>query len=144
MLAVGVSYVEALRSGQWHFRAGHAPSSRPPLEPIHLTPDQCRSYFQMLQADRDRTEAFFAHRPMLRVDFEDLTIDPSAELTRIQAFLGVRFPLRAPAFKKQATRPLRDRIANYAELEAAFADTPWAVFFQTSEFPPDSSAYSRT
>ncbi len=62
------------------------------------------------------------------VYYEDLAGSYEDEITRIQAFLGVAYEPVKPPTSKRPSQPLSEQIANYPEIKAQLAGTPWAAF----------------
>jgi LPS sulfotransferase NodH len=97
---------------------------------IRLDYDECLERFVWAQETKERYDAYFSDHPLLDVTYERLCEDRDGQCRRIQEFLGVDLrPLR-PSTYKQAQLPLATAIANYAELKARFAGTPWECFFE--------------
>jgi LPS sulfotransferase NodH len=97
---------------------------------IHLPVAVVQAFF----VDQSRNlkfiaEHFRSHR-YLRVSYEELVSNFAAHYEEIQQFLELTIhPVPKPRTLKQSRLRMRDAIENYAELQGAFAHTPWADFF---------------
>lgn len=121
-----LSFELAARTGVWQSRSGW---TRDP-GPLTLNDDHCRQVFERTrQWARECDERFAGH---VRIDlyYEDLVRDRAGEMGRVYDALGVEPRDVAPATRRQGTRPLSESIANYADLKARFAGTPWAEYFE--------------
>jgi hypothetical protein len=103
-----------------------------PVEPITLSIESCRREFEYARVAKERADALFAGQPMLQVGYEELVRNRAVEMARVQRFLGVDVDEPATSIVRQSRGSLAEAIANYAELEHAFRDTEWAVFFDDS------------
>ena len=88
-----------------------------------------RRYFERVRGFEQKYGRMFGGCETLALAYEDLADRYEDETGRVQRFLGVEEePLRSRTVV-QEVRPLSEAIVNYAALEAAFASTPWADFF---------------
>jgi LPS sulfotransferase NodH len=126
ILRTHLSRERAIRTDEWA-RLDDAPR---PETPIHLDYERCLADFEQTRRWEEEMDAFFAGREMLQLTYEALVADMTGEMDRVQAFLGVPRRDLTPLTKKQAQKPLSAAIANYDELKARFAGTPWAAFFE--------------
>jgi len=98
-------------------------------EPITVSVDECRLYFAWVEENAAQYGSAFGDHPTLTIYYEDLLADREAVLHELQMLVGLRpRPLRV-ATRQQNPEPLRELIANYDELRAAFKDTKYAEFF---------------
>lgn len=72
-----------------------------------------------------RAWASSAGRPYLHVDFADLAAEPDATMARVFAFLGVPPRAANSPLEKSIQRPVHEMIANFGDVRAALAHTPW-------------------
>jgi LPS sulfotransferase NodH len=118
-----VSLLQAQQTRAWGFAGGGQPAAPPP---VTVTVAGLREnirrngvfYRRILRTVK------WTRQPYLQVAYEDLFDE--AEIGRILAFIGVE-PFQTPPqsrFKKQSRRTLRDRIANYDDLQASLQGTP--------------------
>jgi LPS sulfotransferase NodH len=96
---------------------------------IHLTPEECRHYFQRVDALAEETEAAFAQHRTLDLTYEDLQGSRDRELARIARFLHVPEAPVSTRMQKQIRFPASDVVANYTELKDCFKQTKWHAFF---------------
>jgi LPS sulfotransferase NodH len=96
---------------------------------IHLTPEECRRYFQRVDASAEEAEAVFAHHHTLDLTYEDLLGSRERELERIARFLNVPEVPVSTRMQKQIRSPASEVVANYTELKDCFKQTKWYVFF---------------
>jgi len=93
------------------------------------SPPQLLRKFAQTRAWEQAGDVRFAAQPRLSVHYEDLVADPDASFRRLTTFLGVDYLPPRTRLRKQNEAPLRSLLANYDALEAQFADTEWATFF---------------
>lgn len=98
-----------------------------------LSRDECMTLFGYVQRQEARYDMLFAGHPKRTLYYEDIVAAPEQELGVVQEFLAVTpQPLTVTA-RRQNPEPLRDLLANYDELRAAFRATPYAPFFEERE-----------
>lgn len=103
---------------------------RPAEKPaVVLTREQCNHWFFRTNHEVTRVDEMFAGHPTLEVYYEDMLADREGAFTRVQEFVGVEPQTLQVSLRRQNPEPLRELIANYAELRAAFAGAPEEVFF---------------
>lgn len=125
MLHTHLSRARAERSNRWVNTSGELEETGP----IVLDYAECLADFERTrqwEADADR---FFAGRELVELFYEDLAADTEAHMARLQAVLGVEPMALAPQTHQQRKQPLSAAIANYGELQARFAGSPWEGFF---------------
>jgi len=98
-------------------------------QPIALSLDECRFYFNWVEQNAAQYDDAFKGHPLVTLYYEDLVGDRRRRLEEVQKFLGVRPQSLPVATRQQNPEPLRELIANYDELRAAFKDTKYAEFF---------------
>jgi LPS sulfotransferase NodH len=98
--------------------------------PIRLEVETCREHFAWVRMGEQECETFFKGHAVKDIYYEDLVASQDQEMDDIQKFLGLRPERVSPRTARQRTGSLSELIANYEELRHAFADTPWAHFFQ--------------
>lgn len=114
---------------KWVGKAG-GPTAAPSTKQVVLSYDECLETFTETEAYYEQSAQVFAHHPLLEVHYEDMADDFEAQSRRVQAFLGLDYEDITPATRKQARRPLPERLANFDELQRQFAGSPWAAFFE--------------
>jgi LPS sulfotransferase NodH len=120
----------AQRTGRWGVRRGNLPATLADEPAIALDADELRQAFQQTRAFEAQARRRFAAKAMLEVRYRELTADAEAAYRRITDFLGIPYIQPKIRLQKQARRPLCEAIANYAQLQAAFAGTEWSRFFE--------------
>jgi len=100
---------------------------------VSLDPELCKRDFEAKERMQREAEQDFKDHDLLRTSYEKILDDPSAELTRIQRFLGLDVESLHTETQKQEKRPLDQAIINYSELRAAMEDTPWIRFFEETD-----------
>ena len=100
--------------------------------PVRLEVEDCRRHFEWVRSLEAEADALFSGHRKLDMDYEDSAADHEREMSAVQRFLGVPEQELEAGTRRQRTAPLDAAIANYAELQAAFADTPWSGFFAGS------------
>lgn len=126
LLEVHLSRQRAVRSEQWVSTDGQTA----PVGPITLDYEACVADFEQSRAWEREAETFFAYHPQLEIIYEDLATNMESEMGRIQQFLGLAYQPVQPKTHKQRQRPLAESIANYDQLKAQLAGSPWASFFE--------------
>lgn len=121
-----LSFARAERTGAWEARRVRTPDPGP----IALDFDQCRYHFEQNRRWEAECDARFAEHPKLDLLYEDLARDRAGQMRRVYEALGVAPRDVAPATRRQGSKPMSETIANYAELKARFAGTPWEAFFE--------------
>ncbi len=96
---------------------------------VTLDYEECRADFEQTRAYEEEANGRFAHHPLLELIYEDLARDYETEMKRVQDFLSVPYQDVQPSIYKQSHKPLSQTIANYQDLKAQFAGTPWESFF---------------
>lgn len=98
-------------------------------EPVRLEIEDCRKHFAWVRSQEEEADAFFAGHDVLQVAYEDLIADQTAEMLKVQEFLGLREQELSAHTVRQRTVSLPRAIANYGALKQAFSETHWAEFF---------------
>jgi LPS sulfotransferase NodH len=98
-------------------------------EPLRLEIEDCRKHFQLIRSFEKDCDVFFARHQVKSIYYEDLTEDRDAEIAKVEKFLGLKDEKLSTELVRQRTLPLSQAIANYKELNQAFAQTEWADFF---------------
>jgi LPS sulfotransferase NodH len=96
---------------------------------VTLDYEECLNDFRQTRGWEEDCDRLFGGHRKLDVLYEGLAGDYQAEAARIQAFLGLPPHAVAPSTFQQTRQPLHATIANYADLKARFAGTPWEGFF---------------
>jgi len=97
---------------------------------VTLTYDDALARFTQTRQWEAEYAALFASHPLLDVYYEDLAADYEQQMSRLQAFLGVTSQAIQPPTQKRPQQLLSEQIANYHELKAMFANSPWSTFFE--------------
>jgi LPS sulfotransferase NodH len=115
----------------WTLDGGDRPrTSDRPRTTVHLEPDECRRYFQMVEAFADEAAAAFTGHPTLDVTYDDLVEHRDDELRRIFTFLNVPDRLVSTRMQKQNLVAASECVDNYGELKRCFEHSRWSVFFE--------------
>jgi LPS sulfotransferase NodH len=128
MLRTFISRENAKTSNVWK-RNGSQPVDEA-RRPIHLNYAECLQEFVNTRAWEEKYDAYFADHDKLNITYEALVAQAQAELERLQEFLGVDYEVVHTETRKQSNRRLVEAIANYQEVKAQFAGTPWSDFFE--------------
>lgn len=124
-----VSLKVALATDEW----AAAGARVKPVSPIHVTPSECRANFEDVLQTRREIRRRFRNHPLLDIEYEtDMVGRYGSAMERVQAFLGLSPRPVSAVVRKQATRPVSERVANYGELVRAFAGTRFAAFVPPS------------
>jgi LPS sulfotransferase NodH len=125
LLQTHVSRKRAALTGQWVNTSG-APDRTVTLE---LDVDEMLRDFEQTRAWEADADETFAEHPLLQVQYEQLASNFASEARRLSEFLSVEPRDVRPSTFQQSTQPLSATIANYHELKARVAGTPWSTFF---------------
>lgn len=136
-IAAALTRPNALRALRHPLRAGAAllrrlrlmsslSNSRPR---VTLAQDECASMFRYVRAHEARSDEVFRGHASMTLFYEDL-VERVELFDEVQSFLGVERASIAPAPRRQNPQPLRELLANYDELRAAFRGTEYAAFFE--------------
>jgi LPS sulfotransferase NodH len=118
----------------WEVDEDEGTPGQPP--PLRLTATECTEYFERLTTLRDRADGDLglSHRQVLEIEYErDVHHDFDSTMRRVQHFLGVPAATLPMRLRKLSTRPVHERVANFAELADHFRDTRFRAFFEPSE-----------
>lgn len=96
---------------------------------VVITPEEYKEYIVSVAIRQRSHSEVYAGHPMLDVYYVDMVGKWDSTFERVFDFLGVPRTKVEPTLRRQNPEPLRDLIANFDELRAAFAGTPEAVFF---------------
>ncbi len=93
---------------------------------LHLAPRRLLAELEAVARENRYWERYRGDGPRLRIDYEDFVQDPSGQSRRLLDFLGVdaQVALSSPGRKLNPDRP-ELLIANYEEVAAALAASPW-------------------
>ena len=122
-----VSLRRAEMDGRW---VATRPTTSRPMEKVRLTYEECVGYFEQSLRWQDEHESRLGGQPRLNVVYEDLVSRGPLEHVRILEFLGVPPRQLRPGTLQQSHGPLRDVLANFAELERRFSGSRWQPFFE--------------
>lgn len=98
-------------------------------EAITLDSEEALAFFEQMRQGETDYDNLLRGRPLIEVIYEDMNRDYTAEMRRIQGFLGVDLEDIDPGTVQRPKRSLSSQIANYDELAARFRETPWEGFF---------------
>jgi LPS sulfotransferase NodH len=105
------------------------PQAQPEMPVLTLDPvDMEKSFREELDRKAHFRRIFAGHRS-IETTYEKLVADPTGEMDRIYAFIGVPPHAATTTTKKIVDRDLSRVVTNLPELKAHFAGTPFAVFF---------------
>jgi hypothetical protein len=97
--------------------------------PVTLSAEECLSQFRLIEEQAAHDDQLFQQHPKLIVYYEDFLHHRDEMFDQVQSFLGVEPASLTVTLRRLNPEPLRDLIANYDELYAAFRDSPEATFF---------------
>ena len=119
----------SLRRAEWDGHGVAASNYVRPTDPVRLTYEESRRYFEQSIRRDAEFGSRCAGKPTLELYYEDLLSDGSGEQARIQAFLGVE-PRVLPARVTPSAGTLHESILGFSELKRQFSSTPWREFFE--------------
>ncbi len=129
-LAQAVSWIRARRTRVWVEKDQDRPG---PQQPLAIPVGELTNYFLWFDTMHALRSRLLEGMDVLAVRYEDLAADFSGHMARIQEHLGMEPLPLPPTTRKQRSQPLALAVANYAELRAAFAATPYAAYFEMAE-----------
>jgi LPS sulfotransferase NodH len=121
-----ISLKMAFRTRQWWNLNGGPQATLT----LHLDPEECNRYFQMLDAFAAEADRAFAEHPKIDVIYEDLAAKQEVMLQHIFTFLNVAQEPVATRMKKQSLLSPRETVTNYSQLKDHFRNTRWAMLFE--------------
>lgn len=125
ILRTHLSRKRAVLTQNWVDMEGQ-PAAAPRLT---LDYEECLHDFEQTRQWEQEHDQLFANHPLHEVIYEDLAADLQQMTNRVQAFLGLPHLALTPKTHRQSRECLANAIANYAELRARFAGSPWSHFF---------------
>ena len=97
---------------------------------VHLDPDECCRYFDMLETYASEADAAFRDHPKIEVIYEDLVGKQRNTLQRIFAFLRVPYQPVTARMRKQNRVSPSEALGNYNQLKNYFRHSRWSAFFE--------------
>lgn len=138
-LELVVSMEHAARTKEWSIwsESGKVEGSAKPkdLGPLTIEPKKCAHFFRDIDKSRQWVFHFAAGHPILLMPYAELAADFHEAMHRVHDFLGVDEHWPRVRTIKQATKTLRERVANYDELVEFFWDSPYRRFFEMDDVP---------
>lgn len=128
VLRQAISNSFALAAGRYHLRAGEKPDVRA----IRVDPDRILEVMNRRQehTELERSVLGDVDAHTLDLAYEDHLLDPSSHQSTVDtivSFLGLSASVEVTTrFQRIVTGALRERIANFDEVERALAGTPFA------------------
>jgi LPS sulfotransferase NodH len=117
------------KTGRYFLEAG-AEAPLPPA-PFAISAERCAAVFAFAERRRAEVTALLAEHARVELVYErDLFETFPSTLARVFEFLDLPPITAVPTLSRQAQRTPREQIANYAELEAKFAQTRFARYFR--------------
>jgi hypothetical protein len=113
----------------WRFMFPKEPAWKSRRGSLTLSEQECRDFFAEVEGDSQHYGGLFGEHPQLTLYYEDLTDHRGRVFEEAQSFLGLKPRPLAVTTRRQNPESLRELIANYDELYAAFKDGPEAAFF---------------
>jgi len=111
------------------YEAGESTTSKA----IRLNPEECLLHFRTMAEEECWFDNFFQRKPKMELFYEDLVHHTTAELRRVQLFLGVREQKLETLLARQNPEPLPALLLNFRELEIRFRNTEWHSYFTDGE-----------
>lgn len=125
LLQTHVSRKRAALTGRWVNTSGEPDKA----VTLNLDYDEILADFEQTRAWESECDRAFAGHRLIQVEYERLAADFRAEAARLEEFLGVESRVIEPSTFQQSTQSLAATVANYHDLKARFAGTPWVAFF---------------
>ena len=120
-----VSLKTAFLTGRWRtLKSGGQATTT-----LHLDPEECRSFFDKLDASAAHADALFGTHRKIDVVYENLVGAREETLERVLAFLDVEPQPLSTDLQKQIVAPASEIVTNYGQLKDHFRDTRWHAFF---------------
>lgn len=107
----------------------HKGQPLPPAATIRLSAAECEKEFAYTRERERKFRDYFCEHPVLEVTYEDLVDTSEHTLGQIQDFLGVERHELTTKLAKIQQQPMSKVLENYDALNAHFAGTDYAVFF---------------
>lgn len=130
LLRLATSKINARRlheaSGHWNAGEAVRPIEKTPI-PVDLMEDALASSRQDVEGLQRFVDGL--ENPIRTVDYAEILQDPVGVLDRVQAWLELPVRSLEPRVVKNTDQDLRAAIPNLADLQAHFAQGPWAPVF---------------
>jgi LPS sulfotransferase NodH len=126
MLNTLISLKTAFMTRQWWSLT----SGTQPTTTVHLDPEECRRYFDGLDASAAEADQAFSEHRRLEILYEDLVEHQHETLQRVFDFLRVPYQPVSTRMRKQITAPPSEIVDNFSQLKECFQNTRWAIFFE--------------
>jgi LPS sulfotransferase NodH len=97
---------------------------------LTFTPEELEQTFRATRTAEIGGDRRFKKNPLLTLYYEDLAADPAGSFRKITEFLELKYVEPQTEMRKQNPESLRNLIANYDELKAAFSGSEWLPFFE--------------
>ena len=125
-----VSLLYAELTNKWVTLRGEFDAQANDSDNIDVDIGHCGRFLQRYFDRRREAAKAFARHPYLEVDYSELEGDLSGALHKVRDFLEVpQQGIDIAPLRKQAARPAREKVRNYAEVKAAFRGTDVASMF---------------
>lgn len=96
---------------------------------LQVTPEEFLAFAEAQRAEEQRYNDLFTGHDTLQLTYEEMVGDFEETIARVCVWLDVAVEPVAPLSLKQVARPMSSVVANYQELRGAFANTPYARYF---------------
>ena len=124
-----VSKKIGLRTKQWTENINSDESIDLENKKIELSPEECESYFEQINAYQEKTDRMFSNHRLIAVTYEELAKNRRAIINGLYREFGLVGFERDSELKKQNPEPLKSLILNYQELKDHFRGSKWESYF---------------
>ena len=101
------------------------------IAPLEFSVEECEQFFNDMAESEGQIDALLESRgDCHQLRYEDLVGDLDRSIIAFQDALGTEVLPLTPGLRKQNTTPLSAGIANFKQLNVAFARTPWHEYFE--------------
>jgi len=111
---------------------GVEPAPRPRL---HVSAREIIAFEEQHRREAMKMDALIRGHQVMTLLYEDMAHDRDMAFDSVQRFLGVRPRRLKVGLRRQNPEPLRELIANYDELAAELAGTPYAPLLDEGNYP---------
>jgi len=120
------SMLQAWETSEWQRQTGEAPAVLPP---VTISPPRALAFFERTERFYGKVSVLIPPEQRMWVDYDDLVSRQEQVLGQVWQFLGVDHYTGVGAqLQRQESRPLRETVTNYSELQLLFEYTEYASF----------------
>ncbi len=102
----------------------------PEVPPVTLNPHECEKDFETIRSREAEFAELFAQHPSFSISYEEMVAGDAKKIGGLLDFMGVSPRVLTTTTRRLGCDDLRQAIANFEELRAYFAGSPYSKFFE--------------